>query len=79
MITASRLRKLLTYDRASGVMRWRAPTNTRIRVGSVAGSDRRDGARKITIEGKSYLQHRLIVFHQTGKWPAKKRRNLRVA
>jgi hypothetical protein len=73
MLTAHRLRKLLAFDKKTGLLHWRVRPNSRIRVGSIAGSDRADGARKVTVEGKSYLQHRLIIFYLTGRWPAKRR------
>jgi hypothetical protein len=69
MLTAERLRDVLSYDRASGVMRWKNPTSRRVGVGSLAGSKRVDGFRKIVIDGKSYLAHRLAVLHVTGKMP----------
>jgi hypothetical protein len=70
MITASRLRKLLSYEPATGLLRWRERTSNRVRVGSVAGSKRADGYRKIAIDGISYVAQRLAVLHQTGEWPA---------
>jgi hypothetical protein len=71
MLTASRLRRLISYNRTTGIMRWLVRPSNRIRVGSEAGSARRDGFRKVAIDGRSYLQHRLIIFHQTERWPSK--------
>jgi len=70
MLTASRLRKLLSYNRASGIMRWRVRLSNRVSVGDIAGSKHAGGARKIAIAGESYLAHRLAVLHVTGRWPA---------
>jgi hypothetical protein len=70
MLTASKLRRLLSYNKTTGLFRWRVRTSNRIRVGSVAGCERRDGFRKIAIEGKSYLANRLAVLHTTGRMPA---------
>jgi hypothetical protein len=70
MITAERLRKLLSYNKATGIFRWLVRTSNRVRVGSEAGSARSDGFRKIAIDGKSYLSNRLAVLHTTGRWPA---------
>jgi HNH endonuclease len=69
MLTASRLRKLLSYNRATGVFRWLVRPAKRILVDSVAGSKRRDGFIKIGIDEKSYLAHHLAVLHVTGRWP----------
>ena len=70
MLTASRLRYLLSYNKSTGIMRWKNPTSHRVRVGSLAGCSRSDEFRKIAIDGKSYLSNRLAVKHVTGKWPA---------
>jgi hypothetical protein len=77
-LTASRLRKLLSCDKATGIFRWLVRTSNRVRVGGVAGSKRADGYRKIAIDGVSYVAQRLAVLHITGEWPAKSvpRRNL---
>jgi hypothetical protein len=71
MLTASRLRRLISYDRASGIMRWRVRLSNRVRVGDIAGSDHVGGYRKIAIDGRSYLGHVLAVLHVTGAWPAR--------
>jgi hypothetical protein len=69
MLTASKLRQVISYNKSTGVMRWRERTSNRIRVGGEAGSKRTDGFRKIVIGGKSYLAHLLCVLHVTGKLP----------
>jgi hypothetical protein len=71
MITASRLRDVLSYNRATGILKWRERTSNRIRIDAEAGSKRRDGFRKIVIDGRSYLAHMLCVLHATGQWPPK--------
>jgi hypothetical protein len=70
MLTASRLRKLLSFEKSTGLFFWRVRTSNRIRVGDVAGSQRFDGFRKIVIDGISYVAQRLAVLHVTGDWPA---------
>jgi hypothetical protein len=42
-LTASRLRKLLSYDKTTGLFRWLVRTSNRIRIGGIAGSRHRDG------------------------------------
>jgi hypothetical protein len=69
MLNAERLRDLLAYDKSTGIMRWKSPTSNRVRINAVAGSSRADGFRKITIDGRSYLQHRLAVLAVTGRGP----------
>lgn len=76
-LRAEYLRRRLDYDPATGAFRWRAvPGDGRIinawnakHVGKVAGALRPDGYVKITIDGKSYLAHRLAWLHVTGEWP----------
>jgi hypothetical protein len=70
MITASRLRQALSYDRKTGLFRWRERTSNRIRIGDIAGCTRADGFRKIAVDGVSYLTNRLAVLHVTGRMPA---------
>jgi hypothetical protein len=59
MLTAERLRELLSYEPTTGLLRWKIRTSNRVRVGDVAGSSRVDGCRKIVIDGVSYLAQRL--------------------
>jgi HNH endonuclease len=70
MLTANRLRKLLNYDPATGVFRWRVGRQHRVNVGDVAGCIvRPKGHRMIGVDGKRYLANRLAWLYMTGKWP----------
>jgi hypothetical protein len=70
MITASRLRRLLSYSKSTGLLRWRESLSPRVRVGDVAGSVNADGLRIVQIAGRKYLAHRIAVLHCSGRWPA---------
>jgi hypothetical protein len=70
MLTAHRLRELLSFDKKTGIFRWKSPTNTRIRVGQIAGSMQAKGSRKITIDSETYVAPWLAVLYLTGRWPA---------
>jgi len=71
-LTHARLIDVLDYDRDSGLFTWRKATNPRMNllVGSVAGCLRPDGYLSISIDGDSFLAHRLAWFWITGQWPA---------
>ena len=67
-LSATQLRKLLKYDPATGVFRWRVHRG-RNNVGTVAGTHPPKGYRQIRIDGKIYRAHRLAWLYMTGKWP----------
>jgi hypothetical protein len=71
MLTASRLRRLISYDGASGIMRWRVRLSNRVRVGDLAGSVNEIGYRIIQIARQKFGAHRIAVLHVTGRWPTK--------
>ena len=68
-LSANRLRKVLNYNPATGLFRWRVhkgPNN----VGTVAGCIHRPkGYRQICVDGKIYRANRLARLYMTGKWP----------
>jgi len=59
----------LKYDPISGVVIWRRAVNSRVSAGSRAGTVRPDGRRQIKIDGKTYLEHRLIFAMVMRRWP----------
>ena len=69
MITASRVRKLLSYQKSTGLFRWRVRPSNRVGVGQIAGANHIGGARRIGVEGVSYLAHHLAALYVTGRWP----------
>jgi hypothetical protein len=69
MLTHERLKELLSYDAATGVLRWRVKTNRRIVVNSVAGTINDFGYRVIRLDGQRYRAHRLVWFYEHGGWP----------
>lgn len=69
-LTADRLRELVSYDPQNGVFRWVAPPKHKgPAVGKVAGSDHGGGYRKIKIDGRQHLAHRLAWLYVHGEWP----------
>jgi hypothetical protein len=69
MITAERLRELLSYDPETGVFTRLVPRSGRgARVGGVAGRVSTKGYREISV-GIRYKAHHLAWLYVTGKWP----------
>jgi hypothetical protein len=70
MLTAERLRELVSYDPETGVFTW-AITRRKVRAGTVAGSINKDvGYRYIRVDGALYLAHRLAMLYSEGVWPS---------
>ena len=69
MLTANRLRKLLNYEPATGVFRWRVHRQSNASAGSVARCIHPKGYRVICIDGKIYRGNRLVWLYVTGNWP----------
>ena len=69
MLTAIRLRKVLSYAPATGIFRWKVSASTRAPVGTIAGAKNGRGYRQIRIDGRPYSASRLAWFYMTGKWP----------
>lgn len=68
-LTATELRRLLSYDPDTGVFRRRVSMSNRTPIGSVAGSVATNGYRYITVNGRKYLAHRLAWLYVHGVWP----------
>lgn len=69
-ISQSDLKKLVTYEPETGLLKWIDSPARNVKAGSVAGSvNKADGYVKVKIRGKLYLAHRLAVFYMTGVWP----------
>jgi hypothetical protein len=74
-LTVKRVRELLDCNPETGTLTWRfrpdgpRQWNTRY-AGKPAGCLRKiDGYETVRIDGKAYLSHRVIFFHQKGYWP----------
>lgn len=68
-ITQARLQELLDYNHDTGVLVNRVSRAISAQAGKVAGWINGDGYRRIHIDGKDYLAHRLIWMYCHGKWP----------
>jgi hypothetical protein len=68
-ISHERLQELLHYDPETGDIRWRVRVAKRIRVGDLTGSREKRGYRRIMIDARLYLAHRLAWFYVHKEWP----------
>lgn len=60
---------LLSYDPATGEMRWRVAPTTSIPAGAIAGSINHVGYRKIGIRGACVWAHHVAFVLMEGRWP----------
>jgi len=67
MLTAARLREVLSYDPATGLFRWRA-TRDGVKAGSFAGRTR-GRYNQICVHRKFYQASHLAWLYMTDKWP----------
>ena len=71
-VTLDRASTLLSYDPDTGAFQWLVEFKFKslvIKPGDYAGTINSDGYIKITIDGRTYLAHRLAFLFMTGKWP----------
>lgn len=64
--TADRLRHLLSYDPATGHLRWRNPPHPNCSKGVICPGAGSHGYKVVTVDRVTYLQHRIIWVMQTG-------------
>ena len=69
ILTADRLRSLLRYDPDTGAFVWIRRSGPRCSMSSEAGSCHR-GYRRIRIDGRAYMAHRLAFLYVTARWPS---------
>lgn len=68
-LTQVRLKEVLKYNFETGLFVWITPPNSRSRVGAIAGSNHPSGYRRLGIDGKQYLEHRLVWLYIHGEFP----------
>lgn len=78
-LTDAYVRGILDYDRRTGALTWRQRADMRPQWNARfarkrAGWERRDkhartSYRRIRIDGRNYLEHRIVWLHYYGQWP----------
>lgn len=68
-MTADEVRALLSYEAATGLLRWRVAPGGRARLGAIAGTRDRDGYVVVRYRGRGYKAHRLAWLHWHGVAP----------
>jgi hypothetical protein len=64
------LKKVLSYDPATGIFRWRVDASNCARSGSIAGAKYRGrGHRQVQYKRRQYYLHRLAWAFMTGEYP----------
>jgi hypothetical protein len=71
-ITHARVLEVFTYDLDEGILKWRVDKSHWARAGQPAGcicTQTHYGYLRTCVDGKNYLNHRLIWFYVHGEWP----------
>lgn len=72
-LTAARVRELLTYNKATGELRWRVnrgPVHAGDRAGGVTEKSPGQFYRQLRVDGVLISEHLVIWLWMTGKWPS---------
>ena len=67
MLTTNRLRRLLSYEPATGLFRWLVRPSNRVNIGDIAGTIDAAGYVVIKIAGQRYYANQLAVLYVTGE------------
>ncbi len=68
MLTQSRLKEVLRYNKNTGIFSWRVSRSHNVKAGDIAGTKDKRYLR-IKIDGVLYRAHRLAWLYVTGKFP----------
>jgi hypothetical protein len=68
-LTQERLKEVVSYSQDTGEFHWCGQRRVGVRNGDLAGSAHPSGYRRITIDGRAFLAHRLAWLYVYGVWP----------
>lgn len=69
MITQRELKRILKYDKETGIFYWKKSTGSRAIKGNAAGSQMKTGYIEMSVCGKRYTAHRLAFLYVLGYLP----------
>ena len=69
MLTQQQVKLLFDYDQKTGVLTWKTITSPRVKIGDNAGCINSSGYLHTKIDGKLYLNHRIIYLWNHGYLP----------
>ena len=69
MLTQQRLFEVIHYEPLTGGMHWIKTVSNRAPAGSEIKGTTFRGYKRVRIDGKLYLAHRIAYFYVTGVWP----------
>lgn len=70
-LTQEELKRVLNYDPDTGIFTWKIKPNGRVKAGSIAGTNDKDGYLIIKINRRAYKAHRLAWLYMEGYFPEK--------
>ena len=73
-LSATTANQMLHYDGRTGALTWRVDRGRGIKAGDEAGTIRPDDGRiAVTVNGRTYMAHRIIWLMVHGVWPKRLR------
>lgn len=69
IINQSLLKKHLSYNKNTGVFKWKTTRENAIKIGTEAGGFDKNGYKVISFFGRKYKAHRLAWLYVTGRMP----------
>lgn len=69
LLTAEMARSMFLYQPMTGELLWKISPTTNIKPGSIAGGIEGSGYRRVMVNNRKYLSHRVAWLITHGEWP----------
>jgi hypothetical protein len=69
LLTFERAHERLIYDDKTGLLTWKIDHWKTVKAGRLAGDFYRNGYRRVCVDSKDYLAHRVVWLMIHGEWP----------